>query len=376
MIVLILDLDWMFDKSDIPNINCMKLSSFHKQNKDTVYFVGDMFELKMYYDRLYIFCNSDSTPTINAKILNDKKTILFGKRFELCGAKKLGSVIMGCRPDYLLYDITEEKSSSYNKANFITFFTDCGEKILKRQPWKNTKKGVKRTIVTDTLLWQQDAAEIVKCLEELQEEKNIVFFNSVSLKVLATNEEVRQKFITLHFSKGTKFKWKNDIGSDEHSALLISNFLKELKRYTKSNVGSVPLRINIEGESVQDSIVRLIKAISVFKQNKIKCFLPQMTDTEPKIYAWMRQWCEKNPEHSFIDEMVFFVAVKSGKKWFEIINNPQYWGDTKVKFFIKMLLEQPYIDILPQMSIKWDNSSNDFTMIDFDIIKKHAPSLI
>lgn len=376
MTVLILDLDWMFDKSEIPNVNCMKLSSFHKQRGDNVYFVGDMSELTMAYDKIYVFGESDSIPTIGSKILNDKRTTLFGKRFELCGAKKLGAIIMGCRPDYLLYDITNEKSSSYTKANFVTFYTDSGEKVKEKQSWKNTKKGVKRTIVTDTVLWQQDPQEIERCFEELKDEKNIVFLAPISIRFLIDNVTVREKFFTLNFSKGTKFKWKNDVGSDEQSAQEIVVFLKELQKHTKSNIGAVPIQISQSGEKELDSIKRLIKVFAIFKKNKIKCFLPPLGHIEPTRFTWLRSWCEKGFENSFIEEMVFFTSAKQGLRWFQIINNPQHWGTPKVKFIVQLLYDTSWRELLPQMSIKWDTYSIDYNQIDFNVIDKYAQSLI
>ena len=133
MIIFILDLDWMFDKSEIPNVNCMRISSFHKQLGHQVFLVNDMSELLMKYDKLYIWGESDSTPTVGHKILNDSRTTVFGKRFEFCNAKHIGKTIASCRPDYLLYDIQDNNKSSYAKANFITFYTDGGERIEKRQ---------------------------------------------------------------------------------------------------------------------------------------------------------------------------------------------------------------------------------------------------
>ncbi|MBE6361055.1 MAG: hypothetical protein E7059_06365 [Treponema bryantii] len=376
MIVLILDLDWIFDKSELPNVDCMKLSSFHKQRKDTVYFVGDMSELTMTYDRLYVFGESDSTPTMSSKILNDERTVLFGKRFELCGAKKLGTVVMGCRPDYLLYDVTDEKSNSYIKANFVTFYTDCGEKIQKRQSWKNTKKGVKRTIVTDTTLWRQKPEEIEQCFEELKGEKNIVFLAPISIKFLIDNRSVQEKFFRLHFSKGTKFKWRNDIGSDEQSAQKIVSFLNDFRKHTKSNIGAIPIRAIEQGEVELESLKRLIKVFAIFKQNKIKCFLPPIEHLERITFQWLRSWCEKGFENSFIEEMVFFASASKGTRWFHIINEPKYWGTQKTKFLINLLCFNEWRELLPQMSVQWGNNSIDCSCIDFNIIDKYAFSLI
>lgn len=370
MTVFLMDLDWMFDKSEIPNINCVKLSSFHKQRKDSVYLVNDISELTLSYDKLYIFSDSDSTPTPSPKILNDPNTVLLGKRFELCGGKRLGSVIMGCRPDYLLYDT---QNDSYTKANFVTFFTDNGERIQQKQNWKNTKKGIKRTIITDNVLWRQEPEIVAQCLETLKDEKNIVFLSPISIKFLIDNYSVREKFFALNFSRGTKFKWRNDVGNDSDSALLISSFINELRKHTKSNIGSIPLNALEDNETIwEEDFKKLLGAIAIFKKNKIKCFFPPAKIVKHKLILNLINWCEKGIENSFIEEMVFFNAAKRGKRWFQIINDPRCWTDTRTREIISLLSEEKWKEFLPQMSVQWGDNSIDYTCIDFKIINDNA----
>lgn len=374
MIVFLMDLDWMFDKSEIPNINCVKLSSFHKQRKDSVYLVNDISELTLSYDKLYIFSDSDSTPTPSPKILNDPNTVLLGKRFELCGGKRLGSVIMGCRPDYLLYDT---QNDSYAKANFVTFFTDGGELIQQKQNWKNTKKGIKRTIITDSVLWRQKPEIVAQCLETLKDEKNIVFLSPISIKFLIDNYSVREKFFALNFSKGTKFKWRNDVGNDTSSALLISNFINELRKHTKSNIGSIPLNALEDNETIwEEDFKKLLCAIAIFKKNKIRCFFPPTKIVKHKLILNLINWCEKGIENSFIEEMVFFNAAKRGKRWFQIINDPRCWTDIKTREIVAILNEEKWKEFLPQMSVQWGDNSIDYTCIDFKTINDNAYLII
>ena len=109
MTIFILDLDWMFDKSEIPNINCMKISSFHKQLGHQVYLINDISELHSPYDKLYIWGESDSIPTLSHKILNDKRTMMFGKRFEFCNS---------------FFKITNKTSRNYAQKSSI-FLAQC-----------------------------------------------------------------------------------------------------------------------------------------------------------------------------------------------------------------------------------------------------------
>lgn len=376
MVVYILDLDWAFDKNEMPSIECMRLSSFHKQRKDSVFLITEMSELMTQYDKLYIFSNSDSTPNVGSKILNDKKTVLLGKKYELCGAKKLGAIISGCRPDYLLYDIKNEQSNSYSKANFITFFTSEGGKVSSRQAWKNTKKGVKRTIVTDDCLWEQSIEDIIHCLQELQTERNIVFLNPISLKILIEQEQVRKLFFSLHFSKGTKFKWRNNMPMNSVSAQKISHFLLELKTHTLSDLGSIPIKPIENTINWQDEFSTIIQLIAIYKQNKIKCFLPPSKNSEFYLNKWISSWCTKGHENSFIEEMVFFTSARKGKRWFNIINSPQEWNNDRTRFIIKILQNEKFKFLLPFLAIQWGGNSIDISNIDFTILNKNAYLII
>ena len=156
----------------------------------------------------------------------------------------------------------------------------------------------------------------------------------------------------------------------------IVNFLNDLRAHTRSNIGSIPIRPTEAGEKEKDSLMRLIKVFAIFKQNKIKCFLPPINHTEPTSIIWFRDWCEKGFENSFIEEMVFFTSAKQGARWFQVVNSPQYWGMQKVKFLIQLLFDPDWRKLLPQMSVKWGAYSIDFNQINFNIINKYAQSLI
>ena len=373
MTIFILDLDWMFDKSEIPNINCMKISSFHKQLGHQVYLINDISELHSPYDKLYIWGESDSIPTVSHKILNDKRTMLFGKRFEFCNRQYIGSVIAACRPDYLLYNVDE--NSSYAKANFINFFTDGGEKVEKRQEWHNTKKGMKRTIITDEYLWKQNPTKVVECFKSISEEKNIVFLQPISLKYLIENREVREEFIKLHFARATQFRWRNDVGCDLNSAKQIIDFLLELKCFTKSKLGTIPFKLSMN--NFNSDFKYFIPIAAEFKKHKLMCSLPLINNENHSIqYNWLKQWIEDNSEHSFIEYMVFFKSAKKGKRWFEIINDKSYWSDFKIKALIQLLTDKEIQNLLPQMSVQWGTNSLDYTLIDLKQIDYYGTMII
>lgn len=372
MTIVILDLDWFYDKTEIPNVNCMKLSSFHKQMGDKTYFINDMSELSMSYDKLYVWGENTELPPIGHKLLNDKRTILFGKRFELCGAKQLGKTILACRPDYTLYD-TYGSKNSYTKANFISFYTNGGERIERRQEWHNTNKGIKRTIITDEVLWKQKPEDIVICLSEILEEPNIVFLNPISLKCLIENESVANVFCSLRFSSGTDFKWRNDVGQDVSSTNKIIAFLNKLKENTRSFVGAVPFKAQCG--TWEEDLIRIIQNASLCKANKIKCFIPEVQNGH-KVYSWLRTWLTSKINISFIEFLLFFTFAKKGVKWHQALNDETQWGNYQVKFLVKLLAEKKWQNLLPQLSIQWGNNYIDYSCINLKLIEEKAKLLL
>ena len=213
MKISIWDLDWYHKQSFIPNVKCMKISSFHKQQGDEINFITTQHQINFACDKLYLVCEKKSTQLPSRKIIDDNRTILIGSAFELYSKhKEPGPIIMACRPDYLLYE-TEEKDK-YGNANFITFYAN-GKLITNQQDYHNTKLHKHFTIVADKWFWKSSDEEIIYCLEMLKQEKNLMFLEPISLKRILSNDLIRQKFLELHFITGTTFKWKNDYSSNK-----------------------------------------------------------------------------------------------------------------------------------------------------------------
>lgn len=162
--------------SKVPNVDCMKLSSYHKQRGDSVSFVTDVLQTKIQFDRMYIARVSEETEVPESKLLRDKRVMLIGSGFKYYGAKNINTVVASCRPDYLLYPLPER--SPYANANFVQFY--CGKTLLKqRQDFHNTLKHHKKTAVVDSYFWKATEEEIIYCLEELKGEKNIAFLKPI-----------------------------------------------------------------------------------------------------------------------------------------------------------------------------------------------------
>lgn len=219
---------------------------------------------------MYIARNDDTTEVPSRKLLDDDRVMLLGKGFQYYGAKSINAVVASCRPDYLLYDINEH--NPYANANFVQFY--CGKSLLKqKQDYHNTFKHHKKTVVVDAWFWKAPDAEIISCLDELKHEKNVAFLKPISLQKILSNTIVREKFLALHFSPGTVFKWKNDMAFTKTTVDLIIDLLQAMREKTRSDLGHIPFHIELMGtEDDETLLANCFAAIDKFKEAKLQCF--------------------------------------------------------------------------------------------------------
>ena len=376
MYISIWDLDWYFKNTNLPNVDCMRLSSYYKQKGYIINFITESFDLNIKYDKLYIFKENKTTPLPDAKYINDKNTILIGTGFEYLNSKSLGSVIIACRPDYLLYPAKKEIDSYYN-ANFITFY--AGNKLIKnRQDFHNSKKYLKRTIITDKNFWKNSKENILYCLNELKKEKNIVFLNSISLKTLINEDDIRKNFLSLNFHTGTNFIWKNDLGNDYDSAEKIVSFLKELRLKTKSKLGFIPFKCillnHFEDKTFYEiDLLRCFRIISLFKQNNFFCnFIVNTIDTPYVFYfRCIEEWTKYYFNLSFIEYCVHDQCYSSGILWNNIINNSIRWNNKKIDFLLKLLTKESWTEWHNLFYTQIKEQIINFNKIDFNYLKKN-----
>ena len=374
MNISIWDLDWFYKKTTLPNVDCMRLSSYYKQKGYSVSFIKDLTDLNIKYEKIYIKKDLDETPYPSINILNDNKTILLGKGFRYNQAKQLNAIITACRPDYLLYDIDER--NSYANANFITFY--AGKTLIKtRQDFHNTLKYTKRTIVTDTYLWKAPHDEILFCLEELKNEKNVAFLNPISIKTILSNENIKEKFLKINFSIGTIFKWKNDYSNNVKDINNIINFLLELKQNTKSNIGFIPIKSFDETDNVEENFdiifLNCMLIIDLFKKNNLKCrvIVPkELNNTKKHFFNLLEDWTTNYFELSFIEYILHNLCYKSGILWYNILNNPIKWRNKNIDFLLYLLTSQKWEDYRYLLYRKNKDEDLNYKLINFNKIKE------
>ena len=369
MYVSIWDLDWYYQKSSIPNVDCMRLSSYHKQKGDKINFISQQTHLDLRYDIIYIACERDDVPKPDSKFIKDKRTVLLGRGFRLYNVKTIGAVVVACRPDYLLYP---NMSGAYANADFVTYY--AGNQLIKsRQDWHNTKNGRKKTIVTDRCFWKMKDEDIIWCLQDLKEEKNIAFLEPISIRKMLGNKSIRQKFLALHFSSGTIFRWCNDYGSTYEQALDILSFLKQLRAHTKSDLGFIPFRAQlISHEEQQDfelDLLRNFQIVAAFKTAKMKAMIvaPKNRLESPHwaIFSGLEYWTSKTPQLSYVEFVTHSICKSEGLDWDGVINNKLKWKNNYINFLIRLLIDEKWVHNRNLFYIQWGDRVLNSSKIDF-----------
>ena len=364
MVVAIWDIEWYHKQSFIPNVKCMKLSSYHKQKGDSTFLISEAHHLSLAFDVLYIIKEQNNTPMPPRKLLDDNRTVLIGAALTMFKSKQLGKIIMACRPDYLLYE-TKEKDK-YGNANFVTFYAGT-ELILNRQDYHNTKRYQRFTIVADKWFWKAKDEEIIYCLEELKNDKNLMFSEPISLRRILENKIIRQKFLELKFSRGTPFKWKNDYSSEQVEDIV--EFMTELKSITKSDLGFIPIKASIVGNEEID-LMRCLTVIDIFKRNKIKCIIINNTKSN-NIFEWLEIWTRYMIELSFVEFIVHGYCKQHGILWYKVLNNSIHWHNNQIDYLLYLLTAHRWSNYKSLLFRQWGTDELNSREIDYEYIKQN-----
>ena len=314
----------------------MKLSSYHKQRGDNINFVTDIHQVGLSFDRMYIARVDETTEVPSKKLLDDSRVMLLGKGFQYYGAKAINAVVAGCRPDYLLYPIDEH--NPYANANFVQFY--CGKSLLKqKQDYHSTFRFHKKTVVVDAWFWKAEDEEIIRCLEELKHEKNVAFLKPISLQRIVSNTIVREKFLALHFSPGTAFKWKNDLAFTQASVDIVLDLLQSMRKKTRSDLGHIPFKIKLNGTEEDEIILaECFAAIDKFKAAKMQClFLFDGVSRFKPIANQISAWTQYNLTLSYVEHVTHTQSMIEGLPWYDIVNYSYKWRNNQIDWLLYLL---------------------------------------
>ena len=336
MLVTIWDLDWYYarDKTNIYNTDAMLISSYHKQIGDQVNFVQTSFDINRPYNVFYIIKEYEKTP-------NPPTQFLVNRRIRWIGASCLGkarftmpAAMLACRPDYLLYP---QKNTREERSDYVHLFDLKGNLLKKTQDTVNSFKN-KYVIIVDKNMWSTSDEDLLIALKTLQNYNRISFQYPVRLQRLLLNAAIREAFLSLKFTSGSKLMWEEVPLNIGEAAIDLCKKCKEV--WPRTKVGSVSITYTIPFKEVSEQwnlFSRLCLLILKGKQSKIliKTLFPNNYQIKNQLLAapYMFQElaafcvsCEAKPQLSWLE----YLCRKYGKavsinECFIYLNNSQNW---------------------------------------------------
>lgn len=379
MRVTIWDMDFYHKKSFLPNPKAMKISSFHKQQGDLINFVGDETEIFLSYDLYYVIRENETTPRAPGKLVNNPKVRLLGHPMRFFDNYwDIDEIIAAVRPDYLLYPEVETRAAYYN-AHVVQFYHN-GKKLPLIQPFENIEKHHRKTLVIDTEkdFWGASEKDLISTLTELLSYKNIAFKHGIPLKRIMENPEIRKLFISLDWSPGTVFNFRNNYGQSINHAAYVFEFISEAKKISKgvrfTNVPfmAVTLDHRVSRENAFFDMERCFQIMDLAKRKQIpiKIVSPRNRFKSPFWYYFetfevLTTYFETL---SYVEYMARSASIKAGLKWFEALNDSTKWSTPNINYLLKLMTKTNYIEKYGYR--RWGENFANKALIDFSEINK------
>ena len=156
-------------------------------------------------------------------------------------------------------------------------------------------------------------------LKELQKFESVAFLEPISLKRLLTDGEIAALFLGLHFTKDSRFQWRNNYGHTYEDAVRIIDFMVELKGKTHAALGAPPF-LPVRGDHYSSTseawadLDRCLDIITYGKKNAVQVRIQELKDNQTTPYTQLfyslAVWTEKTPKMALLR----FIAMPTGRK--------------------------------------------------------------
>lgn len=362
MRVTIWDLDYYYakDRRNCYNVDAMRISSFHKQSGDYVNFVRSEDDIRRPYDLYYIIKEKSTTPNAPLDFYTNSAVRFWGKANKAHITWKMDRVMLGCRPDYLLYP---EKNTRQERAEYIRLFDNTAKLLPIKQNYTNTFKD-KDAIVVDTYMWESSKKSILKALDMLMEVKNVSFSEPIRLDLVLRDKDIKNKFLELKLSNRSKMKFA-PIGFDQvDDAIVFINTIHE-------KFGDVSTNEVVVKYDAEKHWTNYLAAYRDF--NNMKKAIIKGRKAGVRIVAAALTRRLDTPYFHLFEEMHNWSAKKEPISWFEYIsrvhhycqiNNPATWDEG-----YRDLIRQTYED-KEFFLTKWKNLSYSENDIPWELLKQ------
>lgn len=344
MKVTIWDMDYYYSKvkKNCFNPDVMKISSYHKQMGDTVTLVESKDDIYRPYDLYYIVKEKDKLPHPPKDFFLNPKVKWWGKAYASRIKWNMSDAMLGCRPDYLLYP---ERNTAFERSEQVRLFNNNAELLPLIQDWTNTFKN-KYVIVTDTAMWFSDTNSIIKALDLLEPLKKISFFEPIWLQKIISNKSIKEKFLNLHFSPGSKISWLT-IKIEQMEEVI--SFIKEFKeKFPNIAIGEIIVDWHekdhwVDKNNALQDFENLKKWIIKCKKEGVRLTLkmPESRFETPyfEVFEELSYWSRGDFDYSWLEHLSRVYGKKIGIDMRNYWNHPEQWHE-----LFRDLLRQTWID--------------------------------
>ena len=344
--ISIVDCEYLYKTSDIPNYRAMKLYSYHEQLGNQVILVNQEYQLTGNHDMLYLIRELRTTPFPPGDLLDDPRTILIGKEFEIFeDSQDIPLEAAVCRPNYIIYEY--DKPTIYSKASFVQLFHN--DKLLKfKQDWH--RENSTAVLVVDTNLWDAPAEHIANCLGELVGEQNVLFQHPIKLRKLL-DKQVMDAFLKLKLAKFYKIRYNNNIGEDYQSVAMAVDILHTMKqRFIYLNLSSIPVKIITKDhwakkENIYYDFERCLKIMTYAQKQKVRINFkyPKLRLSSPswQFFEFFKTWSNHYHTLCYLEALLKGSSDFHSIPYSEILSQPRLWTTAKIKQAVHLIANYP-----------------------------------
>lgn len=373
--IFIVDCDYLYATSNIPNYKAMKLHSYHSQIGDNPTLIDHEYQLTDKHDTLYLIREQKNTPIPGGGILDDYRTILVGKQFEIFDdVWEMPNEVAVCRPEYSIYKY--DKPNIYDRASFVQFINN--RSILKNvQDWRRADNRV--TVIVDHNLWDATPQIITQALESIRFERNIMFLHPIKLKKLL-DSNVMNAFLKLKLAKFYKIRYNNNIGDDYDSVVIAIDIMKRLKKeFPYLNLSSLPVKTFTKDhwenkDNIYYDFERCLKIMTEAQKQKVRINFryPNIRLASPSwaYFEFFKTWSNHFHTLSYVEALMKGSTNFYRKNYSEILNNERMWNTAKIKQAVHLIGKFPDL-MLTYGFTGWGGVfSTSVELIDFEYVKE------
>lgn len=348
----------------------MKISSFYKQQGASINFVKEEVDIRRPFDTMFIYSDKTSLSIVPIDLLLNEKHVHF------CGEQSLyrknhwtpDNVILGCRPDYLLYPEYIEN----NRAERVQLMGTNFKPLAAIQDYYNTFKN-KRIEISDKYLWCAETQDIIDAFNKFVDKSkhnSISFTNAINLKRLLYDADLQDFFLSIPFTSKSLLKWEPIEVEECKKAFDLMQKIKKINPSLKIQTVEVFYSKRPENHwdrdngAAQRDFALLQEVIIQAKKQKIHLHIrpPQLVKETPYFFIFkaLSEWSSRLNwfKQSWLEWLTAtYYGVHQGEFAINYWQHPEKWN-----VVFRDLLRQTYTNV-DFLTAEWGGEKLDNRLI-------------